>query len=78
MSEEEAVNVVENLRKNLKTQENFKQNNKGRKSGDVSDLGTAATDELTKSRKTNPFYPTHIPSAKYEEHFMVNDKNGVF
>lgn len=78
MSEEEAVNVVENLRKNLKTQENYKHSDKARKSGVVSDLDTAATDELTKSRKTNPFYPTHIPSAKYEELFMVNDKAGVF
>lgn len=45
----------------------------------MSDLGSATTDEVTKSRKTNPFYPTHIPSAKYEELFMANDnKTGVF
>ena len=42
----------------------------------MSELGTAETGELNKSRKTNPFYPTHIASAKYEEHFM--DKDGVF
>ena len=42
----------------------------------MSELGTADTEELTKSRKTNPFYPTHIASAKYEEHFM--NKDGVF
>lgn len=81
MKDEEASNAIETLRKQLISTEDQKLN-KGKKNNENGVLtgegDTNATDDLQKSRQTNPFYPTHIASAKYEKKFMVSDQNSPF